>query len=116
MVTLTRCMPTRALCLLPASPAPPIDWARAARRLDLAPSWRGHLLPNGTISARFQHLLALAERFAFYATALRAGISHATDVEDAGSAAVYTDISRGVEKRLWFLEAHLHHCGTRAAP
>jgi hypothetical protein len=59
-------------------------------------------------------LLALAERFAFYATALRACISHATDVEDAGSAAVYTDISRGVEKQLWFLEVHLHQCGTRA--
>ena len=55
------------------------------------------------------HVLALAERFIQYATALRNDIALAADVEDAGSAAVYTDISRGIDKRLWFLEAHLHH-------
>jgi starvation-inducible DNA-binding protein len=55
------------------------------------------------------HVLALAERFAQYATALRDDIALAADVEDAGSAALYTDISRGVDKRLWFLEAHLYH-------
>lgn len=55
------------------------------------------------------HVLALAERFAQYAMALRNDIALATDVEDAGSAAVYTDISRGIDKRLWFLQAHLHH-------
>jgi starvation-inducible DNA-binding protein len=54
------------------------------------------------------HVRALAERFAPYATALRDDITLAADVEDAGSAAVYTDISRGVDKQLWFLEAHLH--------
>ena len=54
------------------------------------------------------HMRALAERFAPYATALRDDITLAADVEDAGSAAVYTDISRGVDKQLWFLEAHLH--------
>jgi len=55
------------------------------------------------------HVRALAERFAQYATALRDDIALAADVEDAGSAAVYTDISRGIDRRLWFLEAHLHH-------
>ena len=54
------------------------------------------------------HVLALAERFASYATALRTSLKHATDVEDVGSAALYTDITRGVEKRLGLLEAHLH--------
>ena len=49
----------------------------------------------------------LAERIAPYATALRASLTHAADVEDAGTAAVYTDITRGVEKRLWGLEAYL---------
>ena len=62
------------------------------------------------------HVRALAERFAPYATALRADIAHATDVEDAGSAAIYTDISRGVDKRLWFLEAYLHRDGARTEP
>lgn len=57
------------------------------------------------------HVLALTERFAYYATAMRSAIALAADVEDAGSAAVYTDISRGVDKQLWFLEAYLHRGG-----
>jgi starvation-inducible DNA-binding protein len=51
---------------------------------------------------------ALAERFAPYATAVRDGIALAADVEDAGTAAVYTDLSRGVDKQLWVLEARLN--------
>jgi DNA-binding ferritin-like protein len=38
---------------------------------------------------------------------MRSGIALAAEVEDAGSAAVYTDISRRVDKRLWVLDAHL---------
>jgi len=62
------------------------------------------------------HVRALTECFASYATALRADIAHATEVEDAGSAALYTDISRGVDTRLGFLEAYLHHDGSRIEP
>jgi starvation-inducible DNA-binding protein len=54
------------------------------------------------------HVVALAERFAPYARAMRGDIALAADVEDADTAAVYTDISRGVDKRLWVLEAHLN--------
>ena len=53
------------------------------------------------------HVLAVAERIAPYATAPRASITPAADVEDAGTAAVYTDIARGIEKWLWGLEAYL---------
>jgi starvation-inducible DNA-binding protein len=53
------------------------------------------------------HVGALVERFAYYATMIRGGITQAADVEDAGSAAVYTDISRGVDRQLWVLESHL---------
>jgi starvation-inducible DNA-binding protein len=63
--------------------------------------------PSDLVEGR-THVLALAERFASYATALRTSMKHAMDVEDVGSAALYTDISRGVEKRLGLLEAHLH--------
>jgi starvation-inducible DNA-binding protein len=62
----------------------------------------------GTILDGPAHVQALAERVAPYATALRDNITLAADVEDAGSAAVYTDISRGVDKQLWVLDAHLH--------
>lgn len=55
------------------------------------------------------HVLALVERFAHYAAVMRSSIALAADVEDAGSAAVYTDISRKVDKQLWLLEAHLHN-------
>jgi starvation-inducible DNA-binding protein len=51
---------------------------------------------------------ALAERFAPYARAMRGSIALAADVEDADTVAVYTDLSRGVDKQLWILEAHLN--------
>jgi starvation-inducible DNA-binding protein len=63
--------------------------------------------PDALVDGR-SHVLALAERFAPYARAMRGGIALAADVEDADTAAVYTDISRGVDKRLWILEAHLN--------
>jgi starvation-inducible DNA-binding protein len=60
------------------------------------------------IVAGHAHALALAERFAHYTTAIRDAIACAADVGDADTAAIYTDISRGVDKRLGGLEAHLH--------
>jgi starvation-inducible DNA-binding protein len=62
----------------------------------------------GDIAAGDAHALALAERVALYTAAVRDAIAHATDVGDADTAAVYTDISRGADKRLRFLESHLH--------
>jgi starvation-inducible DNA-binding protein len=53
------------------------------------------------------HVRALAERVAPYAAALRTDITHAADVEDAVTAALYTNITNGVEKRLWGLDAYL---------
>ena len=65
--------------------------ARTAATHSTLPEYPGALMDGDA------HVRALAERFAPYATALRADIAHATDVEDAGSAALYTDISRGVD-------------------
>jgi starvation-inducible DNA-binding protein len=62
----------------------------------------------GDLAQGHAHALALAERFALYTAAMRGGIVHATDVGDAATAAVYTDISRGVDQRLQVLEAYLH--------
>jgi starvation-inducible DNA-binding protein len=76
--------------------------ARTAATLSGLPEYPGDLVDGNA------HVLALADRFAFYAAALRTSIVHAADVEDTGCAAIYTDISRGVEKRLGLLEAHLH--------
>jgi starvation-inducible DNA-binding protein len=74
---------------------------RLAATLSRLPEYP-HTLVEGN-----DHVVALVERFALYATVIRGGITQAADVEDAGSAAVYTDISRGVDKQLWVLEAHL---------
>src|SRR4029453_2997895 len=70
----------------------------------------------GAIMDGDAHVRVLTECFASYATALRADIAHATEVEEAGSAALYTDISRGVDTRLGFLEAYLHHDGVSTEP
>lgn len=61
----------------------------------------------GDLVACTAHVQALAERFAHYATAIRADITHAMDVEDAGTANLCTDISRGIETRLGELDAYL---------
>ena len=55
-----------------------------------------------------QHVQALAERYAHYAATTRAAID--TAIEEYGDQAtgdMFNDISRTVDKSLWFLEAHL---------
>jgi starvation-inducible DNA-binding protein len=54
-----------------------------------------------------EHLQALAERYALYAAHLRQGIEQTDTLGDADTADLYTEISRDIDKRLWFLEAHL---------
>lgn len=53
------------------------------------------------------HIVALADRFAIYAKLLRDGIAQTDELGDADTADLYTEISRTVDMRLWFLEAHL---------
>lgn len=54
-----------------------------------------------------EHVTALAERFATYARHVREAIAQTDDLGDADTADLYTEISRTIDKRLWFLEAHL---------
>lgn len=53
------------------------------------------------------HITALADRYAIYAKSLRAGIAQTDELGDADTADLYTEVSRDIDKRLWFLEAHL---------
>lgn len=55
-----------------------------------------------------EHITALADRFATYGAHLREAIAKTDDLGDADTADLYTEISRTIDKRLWFLEAHLH--------
>ena len=54
-----------------------------------------------------EHVTALAERFAAYAKHVREAIDQTEELGDADTADLYTEISRTIDKRLWFLEAHL---------
>lgn len=53
------------------------------------------------------HVTALANRYAPYAKSLRQNIDETAELGDADTADLYTEISRAIDKRLWFLEAHL---------
>lgn len=54
-----------------------------------------------------EHVEALAERFGALAETTRAGIENAEKLGDADTADILTEVSRGLDKNLWFLEAHL---------
>ncbi len=54
-----------------------------------------------------EHITALADRYAPYAKLIRAGIEQTDKLGDADTADLFTEVSRGVDMRLWFLEAHL---------
>ncbi|MDJ0600611.1 MAG: DNA starvation/stationary phase protection protein Dps [Crocosphaera sp.] len=54
-----------------------------------------------------EHIRALAERYATYGAHLREAIDKTEELGDADTADLYTEMSREIDKRLWFLEAHL---------
>jgi starvation-inducible DNA-binding protein len=54
-----------------------------------------------------QHVEALAERYGNYAATVRRGIDESSEAGDMDTSDLLTEISRGVDKHLWFLEAHL---------
>ncbi|MGE0159806.1 MAG: DNA starvation/stationary phase protection protein Dps [Gemmatimonadales bacterium] len=54
-----------------------------------------------------QHVEALADRFAALAATTRSAIDAADELGDVDSADLFTEVSRGLDKSLWFLEAHL---------
>ena len=76
--------------------------ARTAARHSTLPEYPGALMDGDA------HVRALVECFTAYATAIRGDITHTADVEDAGTAALYTDLSRGVDQQLGGLETYLY--------
>jgi starvation-inducible DNA-binding protein len=53
------------------------------------------------------HLAALIDRYADYGNSLRKSIDESADAGDADTADIFTEVSRGIDKQLWFLEAHV---------
>ena len=54
-----------------------------------------------------EHLRALIEGYTLYANETRKAIDTSSDLGDLDTADVFTEVSRAVDKSLWFLEAHL---------
>jgi starvation-inducible DNA-binding protein len=63
-------------------------------------------IPTG-INAGVDYLRALVERYGIHANAMRAAIDEADEAGDKDTADLFTEISRELDKDLWFLQAHL---------
>ncbi len=59
------------------------------------------------IYAIADHLAALIDRFAEHGDKLRKAIDEADEAGDADTADLFTEVSRGIDSQLWFLEAHV---------
>ena len=53
------------------------------------------------------HVDALSSALADFGKLVRRDIDNATELDDADTADLFTEISRGVDKLLWFVEAHI---------
>ncbi len=58
------------------------------------------------LSTGAEHVAALSDALAQFGRGARMGIEEMGELEDADSADILTEISRGVDKWLWFVEAH----------
>ncbi len=54
-----------------------------------------------------EHVAALSDALSEFGRSVRMGIEELNDLNDADGADILTEISRGVDKWLWFVEAHL---------
>ncbi len=61
--------------------------------------------PLGIADER-QHIFAVAGALAAFGQSIRIGISEAGEFGDAATADLFTEISRGIDQQLWFVESH----------
>ena len=62
--------------------------------------------PANTVDGR-SHVDALSSALAAFGKSARKGINEANEFGDLDTADLFTEISRGIDKWLWFVEAHL---------
>jgi starvation-inducible DNA-binding protein len=60
-----------------------------------------------------EHVDALSRALAGFSRTIRLGIEEMSDLGDADSADILTQISRGIDKALWFVEAHQQEAPSR---
>ncbi len=61
-----------------------------------------------TITSGRDHADALSSVLAKYGKAIRRAIDESDELGDKDTADLFTQVSRGVDKWLWFVEAHIH--------
>ena len=79
----------------------PLGTARVAAANSVLPEY-----PLDAVTG-IDHVTALSDRYGVYAAHVRTAIADTADLGDADTSDLYTEISRNIDKRLWFLEAHL---------
>jgi starvation-inducible DNA-binding protein len=62
--------------------------------------------PASAVDGR-SHVEALSSALAAFGKAARKAIGEANDLGDLDTADLFTEVSRGIDKWLWFVEAHL---------
>jgi starvation-inducible DNA-binding protein len=60
-----------------------------------------------TITSGKEHVEALSRAIAWFGENIRKAIDQADEVNDKGTADLFTEVSRSLDKDLWFVEAHL---------
>jgi starvation-inducible DNA-binding protein len=60
-----------------------------------------------SITAGKDHLFYLSTQLSVFGKSVRAAIRETDELDDADSADLFTQISREIDKYLWFIEAHL---------
>lgn len=59
------------------------------------------------IADETKHLFAVAGALAAFGGSIREAIEKSTEIGDPTTADLFTEISRGVDQELWFIESHL---------
>jgi starvation-inducible DNA-binding protein len=62
--------------------------------------------PANAVDGR-SHVEALSSALAAFGKSARKGIDQANELNDLDTADLFTEVSRGIDKWLWFVEAHL---------
>ncbi len=60
------------------------------------------------IAAGRDHVEALSTSMAVVGKSIRGSIERAVELDDADTADLFTEVSRELDKKLWFVESHLH--------
>jgi starvation-inducible DNA-binding protein len=59
-----------------------------------------------TLASGKEHVEALSRSLAYFGETIRKAINQADEIGDKGTADIFTEISRSLDKDLWFVEAH----------